>query len=52
MTPPTTKVEAKVPRNAKNIVGPMFSKKELAFILKPASKMMGGSCPRQGEGQG
>jgi len=41
--PPTTKVEAKVPAKAKNIVGPMFSKKELAFMLKPASKMIGGS---------
>ena len=40
--PPTTKVEAKVPLKAKKMVGPMFSKKALAFMLKPASKMIGG----------
>ena len=43
MAPPTMKVEAKVPMNAKNMVGPMLLKKELAFMLNPASKMMGGS---------
>ena len=32
-----------MPMKAKNIVGPMFSKKEDAFMLKPASKMIGGS---------
>ena len=31
-------MEAKVPMKAKNIVGPMFSKKEDAFMLKPASE--------------
>ena len=31
--PPTTKVEAKVPMKAKKMVGPMFSKKALAFML-------------------
>ena len=40
--PPTTKVEAKVPMKAKNIVGPRFARKALTSMLYPASKMIGG----------